>query len=239
MIDHEDLDPHLESGIGTLNEGSLHAALKRLYARAGDSFEVPRSGFVIDIVRDEDLPTEQLIEIQTGSFGALGNKFDRLLEDHQILVVHPIAVSTILERADRSGRRSPKRGSIYELLDQLVSLPTMLDHPNLELDVVLHTEVKKQIHDPSLRRRRGGWRTVDRHLVDIVETRRFRTIDDVAALAPSDLPPEFTTADIAERSDMSREAAQKLCYCLRAAGVYDVINRTKAGHVHVDTRRGV
>lgn len=225
-----------ETGIGTLNEGSLHAALKRRYAEPGDAFEVPREGFVIDIVRDEDLPSERLIEIQTGSFGALGNKLDRLLSEHRILLVHPIAVSTILERADRSGRRSPKRGSIYQLFDQLVSLPTMLDHPNLELDVVLHTEVKKQIHDPSLRRRRGGWRTVDRHLVDVVETRRFRSLDDVADLAPPDLPREFTTADIADRTDMSRDAAQKLCYCLRAAGIYDVIRRTKAGHVHIDTR---
>lgn len=232
MAEHLDL----EAGIGTLNEGSLHAALKRLYARAGDAFEVPRKGFVIDIVRDEELPSEQLIEIQTGSFGALGSKFDQLLEDHRILLVYPIAVSTILERDDRSGRRSPKRGSIFQVLDELVSLPTMLDHPNLELDVVLHTEIKKQVHDPTLRRRRGGYRTVDRHLVDVVEVRRFQNLDDLAELAPENLPHEFTTADIADRSDMTREAAQKLCYCLRAAGVYEVISRTRAGHVHIDTR---
>ncbi len=226
----------MEPGIGTLNEGSLHAALKRHYARPGDVFEVPRHGFVIDIVRNEDMPSEKLIEIQTGSFGALGNKLDRLLSDHRMLLVHPIAISTILDRADRSTRRSPKRGSIYQLLDELVSLPTMLDHPNLELDVVLHSEIKKQVHDPNLRRRRGGYRTVDRHLEEIVDVRRFSSIDDVAALAPDDLPSEFTTADIAERSDMSREAAQKLCYCLTAAGVYEVVKRTRAGHVHVDTR---
>jgi hypothetical protein len=226
----------VEPGIGTLNEGSLHAALKRHYARPGDVFEVPRHGFVIDIVRNEDMPSEELIEIQTGSFGALGNKLDRLLSDHRMLLVHPIAISTILDRADRSTRRSPKRGSIYQLLDELVSLPTMLDHPNLELDVVLHSEIKKQVHDPNLRRRRGGYRTVDRHLEEIVEVRRFRSIDDVAALAPHDLPSEFTTADIAERSDMSREAARKLCYCLTAAGVYEIVKRTRAGHVHVDTR---
>jgi len=226
----------VEPGIGTLNEGSLHAALKRHYARPGDVFEVPRHGFVIDIVRNEDMPSEELIEIQTGSFGALGNKLDRLLSDHRMLLVHPIAISTILDRADRSTRRSPKRGSIYQLLDELVSLPTMLDHPNLELDVVLHSEIKKQVHDPNLRRRRGGYRTVDRHLEKIVDVRRFSSIGDVAALAPDDLPSEFTTADIAERSDMSREAAQKLCYCLTAAGVYEVVKRTRAGHVHVDTR---
>ena len=238
IFDHVSLSDETDpaAGIGTLNEGSLHAALKRLYSTPGDVFEVPRAGFVIDIVRDEDMPTERLIEIQTGSFGALGNKLDRLLNDHDILLVYPIAISTILDRSDRSARRSPKRGSIYQLLDELVSLPTMLDHPNLELDVVLHTEVRKQVHDPTLRRRRGGYRTVDRQLQEIVETRHFRSMDDLAQLAPADLPERFTTADIAERSDMSREAAQKLCYCLTAAGVYEVIDRTKAGHIHIDNR---
>lgn len=234
VLPSDGTDPAM--GIGTLNEGSLHAALKRLYSTSGDVFEVPRAGFVIDIVRDEDKPTERLIEIQTGSFGALGKKLDRLLNDHEILLVYPIAVSTILDRSDRSTRRSPKRGSIYQLLDELVSLPTMLDHPNLELEVVLHTEIRKQVHDPTLRRRRGGYRTVDRQLVEVVETQHFGSMDDLAELAPSDLPDRFTTADIAERSDMSREAARKLCYCLTAAGVYEVIDRTKAGHIHIDTR---
>ena len=39
------------SDIGTLNEGSLHAALKELYAQPGDQFEVPLDRFVIDIKR--------------------------------------------------------------------------------------------------------------------------------------------------------------------------------------------
>ena len=59
----ETSEPH----IGTLNEGSLHAALKQVYAEPGDTFEVPLDRFVIDISRDE-----LLIEIQTGSFAAMG-----------------------------------------------------------------------------------------------------------------------------------------------------------------------
>ena len=87
IADHASLSDRTDptTGIGTLNEGSLHAALKRLYSEPGDAFEVPRAGFVIDIVRDEDMPTERLIEIQTGSFGALGNKLDRLLNDPERL----------------------------------------------------------------------------------------------------------------------------------------------------------
>ncbi len=224
------VDPLPTPAIGTLNEGHLHASLKRHYAEPGDAFEVPLHGFVIDLVRHAGTRHERLVEIQTGSFGAMGNKLDRLLEDHRMLLVHPIAVSTILERPGKADRRSPKRGSLLSVLDQLVSLPTMLDHPNLELDVVLHTEIKKQIHDPSLRRRRGGYRTVDRHLGEIVATHRFSSIADIAALGPPPATPTFTTADLAEHNNISRDAAQKLCYCLRAAGLFEVTGRTRAGN---------
>lgn len=40
-----------QSGIGTLNEKPLHAALKGWYARPGDRFEVPVDGYLVDIVR--------------------------------------------------------------------------------------------------------------------------------------------------------------------------------------------
>ena len=46
--------------IGTLNEKSLHAALKEWYAKPEDLIEVPVDGFTVDIVRGD-----LLIEIQT------------------------------------------------------------------------------------------------------------------------------------------------------------------------------
>ena len=55
--------------IGTLNEGSLHAALKNLYAEPKDEFEVPIEGYVVDILRNNQ-KTKKVIEIQTSSFGA-------------------------------------------------------------------------------------------------------------------------------------------------------------------------
>ncbi|MEL7210059.1 MAG: hypothetical protein AAGK32_17820, partial [Actinomycetota bacterium] len=136
-------DPH----IGTLNEGSLHAALKEDYARPGDEFEVPLDGFVIDIRRDD-----LLIEIQTSSFASMGRKLDHLLAGHRILLVHPIAVETHLDKPDRPVRRSPKRGSVYSVFEELVSMPTLLDHPNLSLEVVLVSVTKIQEADPRARR---------------------------------------------------------------------------------------
>ncbi len=215
----------VSSGIGTLNEGSLHAALKEHYARPGDRFEVPLEGFVIDLVRADG----SLVEIQTGTFAALGDKFDRLVDGHRMLLVHPIAVESILVRPDGSRRRSPKKGRLTDVLGQLVSMPTLLDHPNFALDTVLVEVERAQVWDPKARRRRGGWRTEDRRLVQILETHSFTCTEDLARFVPDGLDEVFTTADLARRGGHSRDAAQKLAYCLRATGAFEVVDRTRAG----------
>lgn len=210
--------------IGTLNEGSLHAALKAHYARPGDELEVPLDGFVIDIRR-----SNLLIEVQTSSFGAMGNKLDRLLASHRILLVHPIAVETYLQRPGKKTRKSPRRGSIYALFDELVSIPTLLDHPNLMLDVALTSVTAVQRATRRARRGRGGYRTIDRELREVLEVRRFHDTDDLAELLPPDLPDEFTTADIASRAGVSRDLAQRMAFCFRALEVIGEVGRTRAG----------
>ncbi len=218
-------------GIGTLNEGSLHAALKDHYARPGDRFEVPLADFVIDIVRPP-IGGEPglLIEIQTGSFAAMARKLDHLLESHRILVVHPIAVETRLERPGAKSRRSPIRGSVFDVFDQLVSIPTLVDHPNLEIEVVLVNVSKVQAVDPAARRGRGGYRTIDRRLTSVLGQHRLATRADLARLLPDDLPPIFTTTDLAASARIGRDAAQKMAYCLRALDLVEVTRRSRAGY---------
>ena len=208
-----------------LNESSLHAALKAHYQQPGDELEVPLDGFVIDIRRPG-----LLIEIQTSSFRAMGRKLDRLLTANRMLMVYPVAVATYLERPGQKARKSPKRGSVYNLFDELVSIPTLLDHPNLMLDVALVSVIRVQRPDPRARRRRGGFRTVERRLQQIEDIRRFKNTRDLAALLPTDLPAEFTTADLAKGAGISRDCAQRMAFCLRALEVLTVVGRTKAGN---------
>ncbi|MEM7095114.1 MAG: hypothetical protein AAF567_19100 [Actinomycetota bacterium] len=217
------VEPH----IGTLNEGSLHAALKERYAEPGDDFEVPLDGFVID-VRRGDL----LIEIQTSGFAAMGKKLDRVLGEYRVQLVHPIAVETWLARPDTRERKSPKRLSVYNLFDELVSVPTLLDHPKLALDIVLIRQTKFQEFDPKARRRRGGYRTVDRRLREVIGVERFESVEDLCRLIPDGLPDEFTTADLARLGGFNRQMAQKMAYCFRPLGVFEEIGRTKAGITH-------
>ena len=198
--------------------------MKADYAEPGDRFEVPLDGFVIDIVRDRSL-----IEIQTGSFGAMGKKLDHLLPSNQILLVYPIAVETYLQKPGVTPRKSPKHGSVYDLFAELVSIPTLVDHPNLSLEVVLVAVTKVQVADAKVRRGRGGFRTEDRQLREILGRHRFNDGRDLLELVPDGLPPVFTTADLARRAGIGRGVAQQMAYCLRPLGLFIEQGRTKAG----------
>lgn len=159
----------------------------------------------------------------------MGNKLDRLLGEHRMLLVHPIAAETLLERPGMKSRKSPKKGSIFDVFEELVSIPTLLDHPNLTLEVVLVSVTEVQVPSPRARRGRGGYRTTDRQLREVLEVRRFRDTNDLAELLPAGLPPEFTTADIASRANVPRAVAQRMAFCFRALEVITEVGRSKTG----------
>lgn len=154
-----------------------------------------------------------------------------------MLLVHPIAVETYLERPGTKQRKSPKKGSIYTLFEQLVSIPTLLDHPHLSLDVALVSVTRVQQRDPRARRGRGGFRTVDRRLREVLEIRRFADTADLLGLLPEDLPPKFTTADLATGAMVGRDVAQRMAYCFRALGEFAEHDRTRAGIVYTRSNR--
>jgi len=207
--------------IATLKEGPLHAGLKAWYRCEGDRTEVPVDGRQIDIVRGD-----LLIEIQTRSLASLRKKLERLLEDdHLVRLVLPVARERWILRVDRddqrllSRRRSPKRRRLEHAFEELVSLPRLLAHPRFSLEILLTREEEVRRHEPGRAWRRRGWVVVERRLVEVLERHLFHDARDLERLLPPDLPAPFTTADLAERLEVSRDVAQKMAYCLRRAGV--------------------
>ena len=210
--------------IGTQSEGSLHAALKMQVSQPGDRFEVPIDGFVVDVVRGDTL-----IEIQTGRFASMGRKLDRFLADYHVHVVHPIAVDSWLVRRGKPTRKSPKHGCVHDVFGELVSVPTLLDHPNLTIELFLVQVEVVKVADPTMRRRRGGWRTVDRRLRSIVDRHGLRTTDDLVSLLPCGLPEVWTTRDLAEGAGIARRTAQQMAYVLKANERIVEVGRSRAG----------
>lgn len=212
---------------GTLREGSLHGALKALYAAQGGRVEALVDGYIVDVDRGDEL-----VEIQTGSFASARRKLEDLVERHRVLLVYPIPVERVIVRVDADGvigsrRRSPRRGLPIDLFDELVSIPTLLDHPNFELDLVevREEEVRGPVAPGTRRRYWRDWSRVDRRLVEVAGTVRLRAPEDLLGLLPAGLPQPFTTADIAAAARCSRRLAMRAAYCLEKAGVVRCVGR--------------
>jgi len=227
------------SGIGVLREGPLHAAVKALLAEPGDRLEVPVRRFVIDLVRADG----ELVEVQTGGFGALGRKLDALLDDHRIRVVHPVAAERRIVRLDEHGevlgaRRSPKRVTAVAVFDELVAFPSLLSHPNLTIEVLLLREDHIRRAQPTTARRRTR-DPGERRLVEVLDRVVLRTPQDILAALPA-LPLEpFSTRELAARLRCSTQLAQRTLYCLRAIGIVEPAGKRGRAPLHMSVSAGI
>ncbi len=209
-------------GIGTLSERSLHAGLKEWYRKPNDEVEVDIDGYVIDIVRGG-----LLIEIQTRNFAALRTKLMKLIPNHRVRLVHPVARVRWIVRQTREGkevsrRKSPKRSSVLSVFEELVSIPTLLLHRNFELEVIEVFDEQVMRDDGKGSWRRKGWSIVDRRLIDVADSHLFASPSDLVKLIPPDLKVPFTNADLATTLGCSKRLAQKLTYCLRKMNILGI-----------------
>ncbi len=126
------------TGIGTLGERTLHAALK--YAFEPDDFfhEKKLDGFVADIARSDGI-----IEIQTGSFYPLTRKVETFLQHGPVTVVHPLALQKQVIWLDPDSgeaslpRKSPRPQRPVDALPQLYWLRHLFGQPGLSICLVL------------------------------------------------------------------------------------------------------
>ena len=205
--------------VAVLNEKPLHAALKEWYAQPGDRLELSVDGFVVDIVRGH-----LLVEIQTGNFAAIKRKLAKLTVRHPVRLVYPIARDKWIVKLAEDGhgqlsrRKSPKRGAIEHVFEELVSFPELLLNPNFSIELLLIQEEEIRRYDAIRGWRRKGWVTYERQLLRVMERRLFRVPADIGTLVPSALSEPFTTSDLALAIAKPRRLAQKMVYCLRLMG---------------------
>lgn len=217
-------------------ETSLHRALKDQYgAGSGGRSEVAFEGFRVDAIRETGL----LVEIQSGALGPLRTKLRKLLPEHQVQVVKPIPLQRRVIRRARpdgpnlSARRSPRRGSILDIFEDLVGLAQILAEPNLIIEIlgVAIDEVRVP------RRRWPGYKIADRCLVQILDRRRIEHPADLWTLLPLEhnWREPFTTVDIARRINRPLWFAQRVAYCLRHSGTALTVGKRGNHRVYVCT----
>ena len=219
-------------------ETSLHRELKALYADDTARFEAPCGGYRVDVLRDDCL-----IEIQHGSLAAIRDKVRDLLRRHRVLVVKPIVHSKLLVKCDAKGgqvtsrRRSPKRGQLLDLFDELVHFTRVFPHRRLTLEVPL-IDIEQWRYPGHGRRRRwrlGDQQSEDQRLLGVRQTHRFRTCADLVRLVPAGLCQPFHTGHLAESLGIDRWRAQRIAYCFHQMKATRLVGKQGNARLYVWT----
>ncbi len=225
MTDIPSRPDNLRDGIGTLKEKSLHAEIIAHLAQPGDQLEALVNRYRIDILRGD-----LTIEVQTRSLGKMKKKVADLAEDYQISIVYPIHRIKHIHKIDEKGKtisikRSPKKGKLIEVFNELVNAPDLIAHPNVSLTVLMIEGEEFWLDDGEGSWRRKKWSIVERKLLAILDQHLFAQPTDFLDLLPLSLPPQFTNKQLAENLRISPRLAGKITYTLRKANLIELVGK--------------
>jgi hypothetical protein len=118
-----------------------------------------------------------------------------------------------------------------DLFHDLVYLAKLFPHPQLSLEVPLVEIEERRTRVNGRRKRRRfshAYKIVEQRLTQVIESRRFCQNADLMSMLPCELPDPFHTAHLAEQLSTTRWLAQRIAYCLRTTGAFQVCG--KAGN---------
>ena len=227
------MSPSNGNGIGTIQESSLHAALKQIYCNSGDILEAQVDRFIVDVLKKD-----KIVEIQTRSFSSIKEKLRTLIPKFEVLLVYPLANEKWIIRESIDGsrilsiRKSPKKMSYLNMFEELISIPRLIAHSNFSIEVILVKEEEIRRKDGKGSWRRRGWSIIDHRLREIVSRRIFKSPSDFRDFIPKTLSEPFTTSEFARASDCTRSLAQKAMYCMRKMGALNVVGKRRNAFLH-------
>lgn len=216
-----------QNGINIKNEKSLHSSIKQWYVIPGDRFEVKVDKYVIDLVREDSL-----IEIQTKNFSAIGNKLRNLVKYNKVMLVHPIAIEKYIVTTDEtdiviSRRKSPKKGKLMDLFDELIRIPDLMSEDNFMLEILMTKEEEIRCKDGKGSWRRKGISIKDRKLLEVTQKVTFKEEKDFLIFLPDELDGNFTNKLLAKALKVTIYKARKITYCLRKMNLIHEVGKIK------------
>ena len=220
------LPDEVGAGIGTLNERSVHAVLKRYIEPDPAFWEVPVGRFVADI--DDG---EEICEIQTSKIYSTAEKLRHFLEYSAVTLVTPQILRRHIIRVDPetgetlSRRLSTRRGRKEDILRELVPIASFILRPELSLWIPFLDVADIRI--ASQKGKRGEKTdTLPEALVDSLYVRKPQ---DLLVLLPSPLPASFTVKELASFAGIPPASAQGAARFFYEAGLF---RREKEGRAY-------
>ena len=122
-------------------------------------------------------------------------------------------------------RRSPKKGELIDIADEIIHIPGLITHPNFSLEVVLTKEEEIRSADGRGSWRRKGISILDRKLLDIINRVNFDRPLDYLMLLPDSTPSAFTNRQLSQLMRKPIRKIRKLTYSFKKMGLLEVIGR--------------
>ncbi|MDR1899440.1 MAG: hypothetical protein LBQ55_05475 [Treponema sp.] len=222
--------------ITTGRESGLHRALKYRCTGAGGETEISRGKYICDGINKKG----EIIEVQTGSFRPLKQKIKDLAVQGKVRIIHPIVLRKDIEVYDSEGnwlyrRRSPRRGSEWDLFRVLIHAPEFPETAGLTIELALVEVREKRVKDGKGSWRRNGASIADRELsawqgsVSLAKKRDYRRF------VPFGAKERFTARDLAEKAEINRVLATKTLYVLQKINLVKRIEKKGRAWIYTTT----
>ena len=209
-------------------ESSLHQALKIHYA--GTKGRTER--YIGDFICDGVSPSGELIEVQTGSFGPLQEKILTLTDRFSLRIIHPIIFQKKIDLYDEDGnlvsqRKSPKKGTPWDLFSSLIYAPLLPLNPQVTIDLIMVDVLERRIADGKGSWRRKGASIQDRVLDHYHFTISLTKLEDYYQFVPFKNTQEFSARLLSVQSKISVSSAQKTLYVLTRLNIVERVGKIK------------
>jgi len=219
--------------IGTYRESSLHKALKYRYCET-DKTEITVGDYVCDGLSSSD----ELIEVQTGSFGPLKTKIKALSKKQKIRIIHPVILTKYIETYNKNGellrkRKSPVKGSKWDIFKALLHAPELIKLPKVTIEISLLDIIEKRKDDGKGTWRRKGITIEDKIPIAWHESIILKKPKDYRLFLPFKNGETFTVKTLSDIAGIPEQLSRKCLYVLHKTGF---IERTgKQGNAFVYT----
>lgn len=224
---------HIENGIGTLSEKTVHSVLK-YYLEPDTSFHEVKTGRYVADIRTPD----GIYEIQTRQFNKLRNKLEAFLPEYSVTVVYPIPHIKYLRWIDGQtgeitpARKSPKKGVFQSVFYELYKIKPYLTHPNFHLLLMLiDLEEYRFLNGYSKDRKKGSIRS-DRIPTALYASETIMSVDDYKKLIPDELDDTFTAKDFAKACHVNMTIAQPAVNVLTHVGALKHIGKRGQAYLY-------
>jgi hypothetical protein len=215
-----------QNGIGTLQEKTIHSVLKYYYAPNLEYHEVKIGGYVADICVDGEI-----FEVQTRGFNKMRGKLEYFLAEHEVTIIYPVAHAKWISWLDMetgevtSRRKSPKTGTIYNIIPELYRIKMFIGNPRLHFIIsLIDVEETRYLNGWSRDKKRGSSR-MDGIPVGIFDEVRIDGLADYGVFLPEGLPDEFTSGELGKVARIPVKKAGTLLNVLLETGVVERVGK--------------